>query len=74
MPTSLHVTPGEDYAASARNCWNCFVAGVARSVTTVSGRPIVLVTLRCPSCGHEWNVERESQTSINQTLDPLEFC
>jgi len=50
MPTSVR-----------RQCPACGTgAGVAHKVATVLGRPVVIVTLVCESCQHEWQVEVDS--------------
>ena len=55
-----------------RPCPACATGdGVAHSVTTVPDRPVVTVTLVCDSCGHEWQVERESPP-LRPTIDPSE--
>jgi hypothetical protein len=67
-----HFTPADDHAATDRRCWRCLTNGEACSVLTMHGRFIVSVTLRCPLCGHEWNVAPKSQTSLDQSRDPPE--
>ena len=56
MPTASDLTPTDDDTTASR-CPNCLAEGVARSVVTVPGRPVVLVTIVCQSCGQEWTVE-----------------
>jgi transposase-like protein len=62
-------TPFNHDIATMHLCRNCLAKGVTRSVATVPGRPVVILTLVCQSCGHHWTVERESRTSREQTLD-----
>ena len=59
MPNAPNSSPIKDYVANAQRCWKCLAEGVAQRVVTVLGRPIVLVTLRCQSCGHQWRIEHE---------------
>jgi transcription elongation factor Elf1 len=51
-----------------RQCPKCTDGvGVAKSVQTVAERPVVIVTLACESCHHEWQVEQDSKP-IRQTV------
>jgi hypothetical protein len=44
-----------------RQCPACGTGlGVAHKVATMPGRPVVIVSLACQSCGHEWEIEHES--------------
>jgi hypothetical protein len=39
-------------------------AGVPRRVSTVPGHKRVIVGIVCGSCGHEWNIEKESRSNV----------
>ena len=48
-----------------RPCPACATGeGVARKVATVPDRPVVILTLVCESCQHEWQVELESPPAV----------
>jgi hypothetical protein len=51
-------TPFNNDIATMHLCRSCLAKGVTRSVATVPGRPVVILTLVCQSCGHHWTVER----------------
>ena len=59
MTTAPNSSPIKDDVVTANRCWKCLAEGVAQKVVTVRGRPIVLVTLRCRLCGHQWRLEHE---------------
>jgi hypothetical protein len=43
--------------------------GVARRAAIVAGKPGVTVTLVCEACGHEWEVQHESEP-LSSPLKP----
>jgi hypothetical protein len=63
---STFTLPNYD-VATAHLCRNCLGKGVTRSVATMAGRPVVILTLVCQACGHQWTIERASQTSLDQS-------
>jgi hypothetical protein len=39
--------------------------GHVRAAATVAGRPdIIRLTLRCATCGHPWNVDKEAERPV----------
>ena len=56
-----------------RQCPQCTVGiGIARSATVLPDRPtVVVVTLACQSCGHEWKVKHELPP-VDPTSNPPE--
>jgi DnaJ-class molecular chaperone len=48
--------PGE------RHCPNCNGIGLARAVSSIPGRPLVMnVKMVCETCHHEWTVEQRDR-------------
>ena len=54
MPTAPTSSLIDGDVVIAERCQECLAEGVAQSVVTVLGHRIVLVALRCRSCGHHW--------------------